>query len=245
MKLPTERDRIYLDPRNEINEFAFDDSVARVFPDMLKRSVPGYGTLISMIGVLANQYIKPDSNIYDLGSSLGAATLAVQQNIQYDNCTIYAVDSSEDMIERSKDIFKESQNTARIIPLYSDIRDVEIHNASMVILNLTLMFIDKEEREGLLKKIKKGMIPGGVIVLSEKIKFEDAFKQKEFKTIHENFKQMNGYSEMEISQKRTAIENYLVSDSPNEHLERLSNAGFMNSQMWFQCLSFASFIAWS
>jgi tRNA (cmo5U34)-methyltransferase len=158
MKLPTERDRIYLDPRNEINEFAFDDSVARVFPDMLKRSVPGYGTLISMIGVLANQYIKPDSNIYDLGSSLGAATLAVQQNIQYDNCTIYAVDSSEDMIERSKDIFKESQNTARIIPLYSDIRDVEIHNASMVILNLTLMFIDKEEREGLLKKIKKGMI---------------------------------------------------------------------------------------
>jgi len=245
MKLPTGRDEIYLDPQDEINEFAFDDSVAKVFPDMLKRSVPGYGTLISMIGVMAKKYIRSNSNIYDLGSSLGAATLAVQNNIDQENCTIYAVDNSRDMIDKSREIFEQNSKPAKIITSCSDIRDIEIKNASMVILNLTLMFIEKKQREDILKKIIGGMMPGGVIILSEKIHFSDSLKQQEFKEIHESFKYLNGYSDLEISQKRTALENFLVSDSPEEHIERLKEAGFNNVHMWFQCLSFASFIAQS
>jgi tRNA (cmo5U34)-methyltransferase len=71
-----EKDNIYAAPLAEPGLFAFDQNVARVFPDMIKRSVPGYTTIIAMTGLMAGRYARQSSVVYDLGCSLGASTLA-------------------------------------------------------------------------------------------------------------------------------------------------------------------------
>ena len=56
-------------------DFTFDESVAEVFPDMIQRSVPGYSNIITAIGMLAQRFVTPNSQVYDLGCSRGAGDL--------------------------------------------------------------------------------------------------------------------------------------------------------------------------
>ena len=96
------KDNIFSAPIDKIGDFTFDARVAEVFPDMIQRSVPGYSNIISAIGMLAERFVKPHSNVYDLGCSLGAATLSMRRHIQQEGCTIFAIDNSEAMVERCK-----------------------------------------------------------------------------------------------------------------------------------------------
>ena len=74
-----EPDRIFAQPLAQVPDFAFNEDVVRVFPDMIKRSVPGYPTIVENLGVLAAQFAQPNSVLYDLGSSLGAVTQALRR----------------------------------------------------------------------------------------------------------------------------------------------------------------------
>ena len=71
-----EHDNLFTKSRATSSGFRFDEQVVKVFPDMITRSVPGYELVVPMIGMLARRYAQPGSRIYDLGCSLGAATLA-------------------------------------------------------------------------------------------------------------------------------------------------------------------------
>jgi tRNA (cmo5U34)-methyltransferase len=237
------RDAIYSQPHGQIVDFEFDESVARVFPDMIRRSVPGYGTLITMLGLLAEEYAQPGSNLYDLGSSLGAATLSMRRRIPHHDCRIIAVDNSEAMVQRCRSNIAEDISPIEVETLCADIRDLEINNASVVVLNFTLQFLPPEERMTLLKKIHTGLLPGGVLVLSEKIAFENVDETTLQDRLHLAFKKANGYTELEISQKRSALENVLIPESLPQHHARLEQAGFKQSNTWFQCFNFASVLA--
>ena len=74
-------DRLFAQPLAQVPDFVFNEDVVRVFPDMIKRSVPGYPTIVENIGVLAGQFAQPHSVLYDLGSSLGAVTQALRRGI--------------------------------------------------------------------------------------------------------------------------------------------------------------------
>lgn len=124
-----------------------------------------------------------------------------------------------------------------------DINDISIENASIVVLNLTLQFVDVENRSKLIKKIYDGLIPDGVLIISEKIYFDDKENQKQLVSLHLDFKRANGYSELEIANKRQSLENILVTESKQIHLERLKVCGFRESSCYFQCLNFASFLS--
>ena len=125
----------------------------------------------------------------------------------------------------------------------SDINDIAIEHASIVVLNLTLQFVDVENRSKLIKKIYDGLIPGGVLIISEKIHFDDKENQKQLARLHLDFKRENGYSELEIANKRQSLENILVIESKQAHLERLKFCGVRESSCYFQCLNFASFLS--
>lgn len=238
------KDRLYDEPRGEVTAFAFDAAVAAVFPDMINRSVPGYAAVVAMTGLLAGRHAQAGSRAYDLGCSLGATTFAMAGHIEADDCTIVAVDNAPAMIDRlNENIGKLSQPGPAIETVCADIRDTDIADASVVVLNYTLQFVPKEERLGLLKKIHAGMRPGGCLILSEKLAFEDAEEAKLHTQLHEDFKRAQGYSELEIAQKRAALENVLVPETREAHLDRLREAGFVRATLWFQCLNFASFIA--
>ena len=228
--------------------FAFDDQVASVFEDMINRSVPGYSTIISMIGVLAERYCGAGSTIYDLGASLGGASFAVAQQLPHDDYRIIAIDNSEAMTSRLSAKLAAlgeigSKETSRIECRHEDLRDSKIEDASMVILNFTLQFIEPAARETLMRKIYDGMRPGGLLIISEKIQFPDPALNELFIDLYHRFKETQGYSKLEISQKRAALENVLIPETLAAHRERLNGAGFHSVDTWFQCFNFASMVA--
>jgi len=239
----TARDSIYANSIDEPGKFAFDDSVASVFPDMIKRSVPGYTTIIAMTGLLAGRYAPPGSNIYDLGCSLGASTLAMRQHVHHEGCEIIAVDNSPAMLERCKNIIDTDVHELPVSLVCADIRDIAIKDASVVVLNFTLQFIATEFRDAVIARIYDGLRPGGIMILSEKVTFEDPHLDQLNIDLHHQFKSANGYSELEIAQKRTALEDYLRPETLKQHKQRIAKSGFGSCDVWFQCFNFASLIA--
>ncbi|ATC98330.1 MULTISPECIES: carboxy-S-adenosyl-L-methionine synthase CmoA [Pseudoalteromonas] len=236
------KDNIYAN-QQAVKDFTFDERVVEVFPDMIQRSVPGYATIVSTMGKLAGQYAQNNSNLYDLGSSLGAVTLSMRRNIDKQNCQIIAVDNSAAMVERCKLHLEGFRSDVPVTVELADIYEIEISNASVVALNFTLQFIPQPQRFALLEKIYQGLKPGGVLLLSEKIKGENTLVDDLLIDLHHDFKRANGYSELEISQKRSAIENVMRPETLNAHFERLSEIGFQHTQVWYQCFNFCSMIA--
>lgn len=235
------QDTIYSKQLNVV-DFVFDENVANVFSDMIRRSVPGYESIVTMLGVFAEQYVQDNSNVYDLGCSLGASTLSMRSRLLHKNCQMFAIDNSEAMAERCRQNIG-LQEGPLVDVSCDDIRKIKIESASLAVLNFTLQFLPIEDRKTLLKNIADNMLPGGALVLSEKITFDDKTECTLNEELHLAFKKANGYSELEIAQKRSAIENVLIPETLNDHLSRLKQAGFTKTQVWFQCFNFVSIIA--
>lgn len=237
------RDTIYADPLREAGLFTFDENVARVFPDMIKRSVPGYTTIVAMTGLIAQRYASPGSRLYDLGCSLGASTLAMRQNLRAEDCRIVAVDNSSAMLERCRSIIDTDTHETPVDLICANLQDVAVEDASVVVLNFTLQFIPLGIRNEVIQRIYAGLRPGGVMVLSEKLTFEDPHLDELNIDLHHEFKRANGYSDLEIAQKRAAIENVLLPETLATHKQRIAEAGFSSCDVWFQCFNFASLVA--
>lgn len=237
------KDKVYARPAKEIKPFTFDESVADVFENMIKRSVPGYELLLDLIGVLTQKYSQPDSNCYDLGCSLGASTLQIRRHLPYPGCKILAVDNSEAMVKRCRNIMERDHSEAEVEVRLEDIQNTQIENASIVTMNFTLQFIPKDQRSDLLTRIAGGINEGGILVLSEKIQLDNHQTQEIVTDLHHEFKKLKGYSDLEIAQKRSSLENVLIPDSLQTHFERLETAGFKKSLLYLQCLNFVSILA--
>lgn len=237
------KDTLFSTPIEKLGDFTFDESVAEVFPDMIQRSIPGYTNIITAIGMVANRFVTPNSHVYDLGCSRGAATLSARRNIKQPNVKIIGVDNSQPMVERCRQHIAAFHSDVPVEIRCDDIRHIDIENASMVILNFTLQFLPPEDRFALLKKIYQGLNSSGVLVLSEKFCFDDQPVNELLIDLHHQFKRANGYSELEVSQKRTALENVMRTDSVEQHKARLKSVGFSHTELWFQCFNFGSMIA--
>jgi tRNA (cmo5U34)-methyltransferase len=237
------QDTLYSNPVAHPGAFTFDDNVAQVFPDMIRRSVPGYTTIVAMTGLLAGKHASSGSNVYDLGCSLGASTLSIRQNIHQTDCRIVAVDNSASMLERCRTVIDTDSHETEVDLVCANLQDVPITNASVVVLNFTLQFVSVELRDSVIATIYQGLKPGGIMVLSEKVTFEDPHLDALNIELHEEFKVANGYSELEISQKRTALENVLLPETLSKHKQRIKQAGFTSCDVWFQCFNFASLVA--
>ncbi len=227
--------------------FRFNASVAQVFPDMLKRSIPGYAASIEAIGSLAARYVQAGSNCYDLGCSLGAATLAMRQGIRESGCHIVAIDSAPAMIERCKEIIAEDDRQSAapttVDVVEGDIREAHIENASMVVLNYTLQFLDLGDRDAVIQRIYQGMNEGGLLVLAEKVVDENPKMESLLVDLHHEHKRRNDYSALENSRKRAALENVLIPESVAAHRQRLAGAGFSHTAVWLRYFNFVSIIA--
>jgi tRNA (cmo5U34)-methyltransferase len=232
------RDRVYSEDR-QIVDFVFDDAVAAVFGDMIRRSVPGYETVVPLSGLLAARHAAPGGRCYDLGCSLGATALAIVRALKVTDCQVVAVDNSESMLAQAR----ANLPNEPIHWLLDDIQTTPIDSACAVVMNYTLQFVPPEHRLNLLSRIRAGLRQDGVLIVSEKIRFEDPEQQAYFDEAHLEFKRANGYSELEISQKRTALEDVMKPDTLEAHEARFAEAGFNKVNVWFRALNWASFIA--
>lgn len=238
-----QKDTLYSSPLAEIADFKFDQTVANVFADMINRSVPGYGLVVDQIGVLAAHYARADTNLYDLGCSLGAATLSMRHRVDKEGCQIIAVDNAEAMIHRCQEYLQKDPAALPAQTTCADIRDVEIRNASVVVMNYTLQFIPQQERDAMMQSICDGLVSGGVLILAEKVLNENGDQEQWLQDLHANFKRAQGYSDIEISQKRASLENVLVSETLEVHQQRLLRVGFRKTIVWFHCYNFAGLLA--
>ena len=237
------RDDIFANQEAGTGSFEFNEAVADVFPDMLRRSIPGYAQTIEAIGLLTRRHAQPGSRCYDLGCSLGAATLAMRHNLRVDGCHIIAVDKAAAMAARCRAIVAADDAPTPVEVREEDIRNTKIGDASLVVMNYTLQFLPRGERGALLERIAAGMRKDGVLVLSEKVVDTDTDFDELLIDLHHDFKRRNHYSDMEIARKRAAIENVLVPDSVATHLERLRTAGFRRAGVWLRWFNFVSILA--
>ncbi|HPQ95720.1 MAG: carboxy-S-adenosyl-L-methionine synthase CmoA [Thiothrix sp.] len=236
------RDALFAHPQPVV-DFAFNAAVADVFPDMVRRSIPGYETIISQLGVLARRYVRPQTRVYDLGCSLGAATLSMASQVREPGVRWIGVDNSQAMIDRCALRFARHLPPGSFTLECADISRLSLMPASLMVLNFTLQFIPPPERQALLNRVYAALLPGGALVLSEKTCFADAGQQALINELYLEFKRANGYSELEISQKRSALEKVMIPETLAIHRERLQQAGFTPVVCWFQSFSFLSLLA--
>jgi len=235
-------DKVYANPIAALPAFEFNAQVADVFENMIERSVPGYRLALDMIALLTERYAQPETNCYDLGCSLGAATLRMRQQLPA-SCHVIGVDTSKDMVERCVTNVDRDHSQATVDIRLQDLRDTRIENASVVVLNFTLQFVPDVDRDKVLQGIADGLNDKGVLVLCEKISYEDPEEQLLLETLYYDFKRLNGYSDLEIAQKRAALENVLVPNTCAALQQRALQVGFKRVDTVMQCLNFVALLA--
>jgi tRNA (cmo5U34)-methyltransferase len=221
-------------------QFEFDSSVASVFDDMLKRSVPYYEATVDMMTSMASKYIKPNDTIYDLGCSTGTTLISLQKKLKL-QAKLIGIDNSNDMIELAKK--KTQAYDMDIRYKVENIFDSDINKSKLVFANYILQFIRPRKREQLVQKIYDNLSDGGVLIFSEKIIYTDRKLDKISIDQYLKYKKSQGYSDFEISNKREKLENVLVPYSEQENKDMMTNAGFGQCQTIFKWLNFATFIA--
>ncbi len=239
----TDRDRLFAAGDGPAAPFEFSREVVRVFPDMIERSVPGYRLLLELTPLMVTRAVQPNSRIYDLGCSLGAATLAARRAVQVDGVEIIGVDTSPEMVARCRQIMAADNSRVPVEVIEGDACSLPIENASVVMMYFTLQFIARDQRDALMARIVEDLRPGGVLLLAEKLAFEPAEQQDWLDTHHHDFKRAQGYTDLEIARKRQALENVLIPETRATHHQRLKAAGFDQVIDWFQCFNFAALVA--
>jgi tRNA (cmo5U34)-methyltransferase len=237
------KDEVFKEAFTKPSDFKFTSKVAGVFDDMVNRSVPYYEEMQRMIAELGADNFQNDTNVYDLGCSTGATLIHMDHTIP-EHIRFIGIDDSPDMLQKCKEKLKEAGCTRSVDLQVADLNGtVEISNASIVVLCLTLQFVRPIYREKLLKSIYNGLVPGGVAIIVEKILGEDSSFNRDFIKYYYDMKRRHHYSEMEIAQKREALENVLIPYKLSENILLLREAGFSHCEIFFKWYNFSGFIA--
>ena len=237
------KDRVFKEDITKAEDFKFGSKVANVFDDMVNRSVPFYGEMQRMIAEQAADYAISGTDVYDLGCATGTTLIGMNTSIA-DTIRFIGVDDSPDMLDKCRTKLSEAHFTRPYELRVADLNQAfEISNASVVVLCLTLQFVRPIYRERLLKTVYDGLGSGGALILVEKILAEDSFFNRDFIKYYYSYKRRNHYSDMEISQKREALENVLIPYKLSENISLLRNTGFAHCEVFFKWYNFAGMIA--
>ncbi|TLU99379.1 carboxy-S-adenosyl-L-methionine synthase CmoA [Dyadobacter luticola] len=238
------KDQVFKDEITKASDFKFGTTVVKVFDDMVSRSVPFYGEIQRMLGEIAADHAKEGSSVYDLGCSTGTTLIEIDKLIPSD-VRFVGIDESPEMLDKCDLKLKEAGFVRPYELTVADLQQEElpIKNASVVILCLTLQFVRPLYRERLLRNIYKGLNPGGVLLLAEKVLTENSQFNRDFIKYYYDYKRRNHYSELEISQKREALENVLIPYKLSENTLLLKEAGFTDCEVFFKWYNFSGMIA--
>lgn len=241
--IPDAADTLYAKAQSNIANFSFNQQVVDVFDDMINRSVPGYSFILDNIGKIAQVLCPSNAIVYDLGCSLGGVSLSLAKHLQEKSPTIIGVDNSEAMIEKCLMNVSKYQYGRFVQIEKGDLLSLDMQRCDMAVANFTMQFIAPEQRERVIANICDSLNDGGAFVVSEKIRVDDELLDSCLVDLHHRFKRENGYSDLEISQKRSALEKVMLLDNLDTHIHRLKSAGFSSVHTWFQQFNFVSLIA--
>lgn len=236
-------DEVFREKLENLSDFEFDTKVAGVFDDMVSRSVPFYDEIQRMTSELAGNYAQTGTQVYDLGCSTGTTMLLMDKTIR-EGIKFVGIDDSEEMIIKCREKLDHFILNRDIELLVADLtKKVPVENASVVAMVLVLQFIRPISRLEIMKKVFNGMVKNGVFILIEKILTEEKSFNREYISHYYDFKRRNNYSELEISQKREALENVLIPYKTSENINMLQEAGFGEVEVFFRWYNFTGIIA--
>ncbi|MDH4261981.1 MAG: carboxy-S-adenosyl-L-methionine synthase CmoA [Spirochaetia bacterium] len=237
------KDEIYKKPLQNQEKFEFSQKVAGVFDDMISRSVPYYEANQIMTSQMTVEFYKENSMIYDLGCSIGTTAHFLNKAFGSSGFSYTGIDNSKPMIEEADKKINEFGKWHNIQFVLGDIENYDYKNTSVVIANYTFQFIPPERRLLLLQNIFSKLCAGGILLLSEKVIEKNQTFSRIFSQLHHNMKKAHGYSDLEIIQKRDALEDVLIPNTTDQNLELLKDAGFQNVAIYHKWYNFASYIA--
>ncbi|MSO73891.1 MAG: carboxy-S-adenosyl-L-methionine synthase CmoA [Alphaproteobacteria bacterium] len=243
LALDSDPDRLFSEKVARESDFRFDSKTAQVFDDMVERSVPFYGEVQRMTTELAADFAVPGSNLYDFGCATGTTLIALDRTVD-PGVRFVGVDNSADMLGKAREKLKKAGISRACSMVEADLnKPIEVENASVSLLLLTLQFVRPLYRERFVKAIAAGTNKRGCIILIEKLTSSDTLFNRLFIDYYYNYKRRNDYSDIEISRKREALENVLIPYREDENRDLLLNAGFSSVEVFFRWYNFCGFVA--
>ncbi len=227
-------------------KWEFNESVTSVFPDMLSRSIPGYGTMRDSVVRVAKNFFSPEKQnqyLLDLGCSRGDTIYEILDAVEpKSEIVCVGVDSSQSMIATAQKLFEGWSNVDFV---QSDLVDIEIFPGKYTVITcvLTAQFIPLDARQMFYEEVHKGLSADGVFIIVEKVLGETPYSQSLLVDIYHNFKREKGYTDEQIEDKRKSLQGVLVPLRASENESMLKDAGFTNVQRFWQCLNFVGWMA--
>ena len=236
------KDKVFAD-KKKAEDFTFDQKVVDVFDDMVERSVPFYEEMQRMAVELAASFAQDGTNVYDLGCSTGTTLIQLNEKLKDRDVRFVGIDSSPSMLERARLKLKEHGCLERCDFKCADLnQSLILDNPSVAILVLSLQFVRPIQRETLIKQIFEAMNPGGCVIVIEKILANDSLTNRLFIDYYYEYKKRRGYTELEIAQKREALENVLIPYRLDENVMLLRRNGFAVVETFFKWYNFTGLI---
>jgi tRNA (cmo5U34)-methyltransferase len=232
------KDRVYQTKLEEIKQFRFDENVATVFDDMVSRSVPRYSEIQAATVKLAYKICPTRGRVVDLGCSTGTTLFAIAKVCP--ELELIGIDNSPSMLEQASLKAKSLGLEDRVKFVCQDISEYDYQNVDLFIAHYTLQFFPPAGRGEILEKMYQALNPGGAVIVSEKLKHQGKKSEDILHGLYHDFKAENGYSRLEISQKREALEGVLVPLTLEENFTLLRQAGFDEIEIYLKWINFAT-----
>ena len=237
------RDRLFRRRERAIRDFTFDMKTAQVFDDMLNRAVPFYPEIQRMLVEMTLAYAQKGTTVYDLGCSTGNTLIALDAALP-PGVHLVGVDNSAEMLHKASEKFSHYRMKRRIKLMCADLnRKVDVPGASVVIMSLMLQFVRPIHRHRAVARVARGLRAGGCLLLVEKVLGKTSPLNRLFIDKYHEFKRRNAYSQLEIAQKREALENVLIPYRVDENVAMLRENGFSGCEIFFKWYNFCGFIA--
>jgi tRNA (cmo5U34)-methyltransferase len=224
-------------------KWTFDDDVTAAFDDMLRRSIPDYETMRAACVDIACKFVRPRTAVVDLGCSRGEAMSELIRRYGLDNHFV-GVEVSEPMLQTCRERFAHEINAGYVAIESLDLRsEYPQVQASVTLCVLTLQFTPIEYRLQILKRIYDHTLPGGALILVEKIIGSTATLDQLMVETYYRLKSEHGYSQDQIERKRLSLEGVLVPVTADWNREMLRSAGFTEIDAFWRWFNFAGWVA--
>lgn len=224
-------------------KWSFDADVTHIFENMLVRSIPQYEVMRRAVFELGSDFVKEKTDIVDLGSARGEALAPFVDRFGAYNRFI-GIEISPPMLQAARARFEGYIQRGIVEIRQMDLRrEYPACLASLTLAVLVVQFTPIEYRLRLMREIYRHTLPGGALILVEKVLGNSADLDAELVKRYYALKADNGYSAEEIERKRLSLEGVLVPVTAKWNEELLNMAGFEQVDCFWRWMNFAGWVA--
>ena len=209
-----EKERIEKEVLARKGPWVFDEKVSLIFEDHIRKSIPCYDSIQTLIGLISQEFLTEDALIYDLGTATGEVIVNIERYNGNKNLRYIGIDNSAAMLEKAKIKCAGIRNASFI---HNDITEVQYRQANLFVSAFTFQFISVEKRLTLLKKIKSSLRESGYFIFCEKICCEKFWNTDVFQRLYEKWK-LKYFTEEEIKAKTESLTEIMTPISKEKNI---------------------------